>query len=105
MRGCFFFFHVLLRSSYLFVRLLFPVPLTHRFAFSIMWELDEEGVVVPETQWIGRTVIKSVAKLAYQHAQMVRERDANREHGYCVELLCLFLYFLFFPYTLFFFPI
>lgn len=50
-----------------------------RFAFSIIWELDEQGEIVPDTQWIGRTVIKSVAKLAYQHAQMVLDDFARGE--------------------------
>jgi exoribonuclease R len=42
-----------------------------RYAFSIIWELTKEGEIVPNTQWIGRTIIRSVAKLAYQHAQKV----------------------------------
>lgn len=38
-----------------------------RLAFSVMWELNEEGHVL--SQWAGRTVIRSCVKLAYHHAQ------------------------------------
>lgn len=38
-----------------------------------MWELDVEGHVL--SQWAGRTVIRSCAKLAYHHAQAVIEAD------------------------------
>jgi VacB/RNase II family 3'-5' exoribonuclease len=53
-------------------------PDIERYAFSITWELTPEGVIVEDSQWIGRTIIKSVAKLAYQHAQKVLE---NFEDG------------------------
>jgi len=36
-------------------------------AFSVMWELDEQGMV--HSQWTGKTVIRSCAQLAYEHAQ------------------------------------
>ena len=38
-----------------------------RLAFSVIWELDEQGLVLD--QWAGRTVIRSCVKLAYHHAQ------------------------------------
>jgi exoribonuclease R len=33
----------------------------------VMWELDEQGRV--HGQWTGKTVIRSCAQLAYEHAQ------------------------------------
>ena len=44
-----------------------------RLAFSVMWELDVEGHVL--SQWAGRTVIRSCAKLAYHNAQTVIDND------------------------------
>ena len=38
-----------------------------------MWELDVEGHVL--SQWTGRTVIRSCAKLAYHHAQTIIDAD------------------------------
>lgn len=42
-----------------------------------MWELDVEGRVY--SQWTGRTVICSCAKLAYHHAQTVIEADESQQ--------------------------
>lgn len=42
-----------------------------------MWELDVEGHVL--SQWTGRTVIRSCAKLAYHHAQTIIEADEARQ--------------------------
>ena len=39
-----------------------------RFSFSIEWELDSEGRIL--TQWAGRGVIRSAAKLAYPMVQV-----------------------------------
>jgi DIS3-like exonuclease 2 len=44
-------------------------PGCDRLAFSIEWHLDDQARVVSE--WAGRTVIRSAAKLAYAHAQAV----------------------------------
>ena len=46
-----------------------------RLAFSVMWELDVEGHVL--SQWAGRTVIRSCAKLAYHHAQTIINADED----------------------------
>jgi hypothetical protein len=42
-------------------------PAACRFAFSIIWEVTPEGDI--SKQWVGRTVIQTAAKLAYQNAQ------------------------------------
>lgn len=45
-----------------------------RLAFSVVWTLDAEANILSE--WFGRTVIRSCAKLAYGHAQEVIEVQA-----------------------------
>jgi len=45
------------------------LPGTPRLAFSIIWELTQDGKIV--SQWAGRSVICTCAKLAYQDAQAV----------------------------------
>jgi len=47
-------------------------PGTDRLAFSIVWDMDMETCEIKE-QWIGRTVIRSCAKLNYGQAQDVIE--------------------------------
>ena len=42
-----------------------------RLTFSVIWELSDEGKVL--SQWAGRTVIRTCAKLAYEHAQAMIE--------------------------------
>ncbi|KAK9807135.1 hypothetical protein WJX73_009531 [Symbiochloris irregularis] len=44
-------------------------PGVDRLAFSIVWEMDEEGRVL--SKWAGRSIIRSCAKLSYAHAQAV----------------------------------
>uniref|UniRef100_A0A061SEE0 Dis3-like exonuclease 2 n=1 Tax=Tetraselmis sp. GSL018 TaxID=582737 RepID=A0A061SEE0_9CHLO len=46
-------------------------PGTDRLAFSIVWDMTPEGEV--RSQWIGRSVIRSCVKLAYEHAQRMIE--------------------------------
>ena len=43
-------------------------PGEDRLAFSVEWKLDSEGKILGDP-WFGRTVIRSCAKLAYEHAQ------------------------------------
>lgn len=43
-------------------------PRVDRFAFSVMWDLDGEGNYIGN-EWIGRTIIRSCAKLSYIDAQ------------------------------------
>lgn len=38
-----------------------------RLAFSVTWDMTAEGHIL--SQWAGRSIIKSCAKLAYGHAQ------------------------------------
>lgn len=38
-----------------------------RLAFSVTWDMTPEGHIL--SQWAGRSIIKSCAKLAYGHAQ------------------------------------
>ena len=42
-------------------------PSEDRLCFSVEWKMNENGEVLSE--WFGRTVIRSCAKLAYEHAQ------------------------------------
>lgn len=42
-------------------------PGVDRLAFSIVWNINPAGEIID--QWIGRTMIKSCAKLTYAHAQ------------------------------------
>jgi len=42
-----------------------------RYAFSIVWEVDEDGTIYKE--WAGRSVISSRAKLAYPMVQQMIE--------------------------------
>lgn len=46
-----------------------PATGVDRLAFSIVWEMDEEGAV--RSSWAGRSIIRSCAKLSYGHAQAV----------------------------------
>jgi VacB/RNase II family 3'-5' exoribonuclease len=43
-------------------------PKVDRFAFSVMWDLDEQGNIIGN-EWIGRTIIRSCVKLSYTDAQ------------------------------------
>lgn len=43
-------------------------PKVDRLAFSVMWDLDENGNIVGN-EWIGRTIVRSCAKLSYLDAQ------------------------------------
>lgn len=40
-----------------------------RLTFSVVWKMDDDGNILQE--WFGRSVIKSCAKLAYEHAQVI----------------------------------
>ena len=42
-------------------------PDVDRLTFSVVWKITEEGEILD--QWFGRSVIRSVAKLSYDHAQ------------------------------------
>ena len=42
-------------------------PSEDRLCFSVEWKMNERGEILSE--WFGRTVIRSCAKLAYEHAQ------------------------------------
>jgi DIS3-like exonuclease 2 len=43
-------------------------PGVDRLTFSIVWKITDEAVI--KSQWIGRSVIRSCVKLAYDHAQV-----------------------------------
>jgi DIS3-like exonuclease 2 len=43
-------------------------PATDRLTFSVIWKVNGNGDILEE--WFGRTVINSVVKLSYEHAQM-----------------------------------
>ncbi|XP_077204215.1 DIS3-like exonuclease 2 isoform X1 [Paroedura picta] len=46
-------------------------PMADRLTFSVIWTLTPEGKILDE--WFGRTVIRSCAKLSYDHAQSMIE--------------------------------
>ncbi|MEW5299114.1 MAG: hypothetical protein WDW36_002160 [Sanguina aurantia] len=52
-------------------------PGVDRLAFSVVWDLDAEGQVV--SQWAGRSIICSCAKLAYPMVQAMIEGRFQRE--------------------------
>ncbi|KAF2352189.1 DIS3-like exonuclease 2 [Trinorchestia longiramus] len=52
-------------------------PDEDRLAFSVIWDMDPEGNV--ESCWFGRTVIRSCAKLSYEHAQRVIDYPEQTE--------------------------
>ena len=54
-------------------------PGVDRFAFSVVWELDPTGAVV--SQWAGRSLICSCAKLTYPMVQQVRRGRVNGGGG------------------------
>ncbi|KAJ3388848.1 hypothetical protein HDU92_001336, partial [Lobulomyces angularis] len=43
-------------------------PGVDRLAFSVIWKLDKAGLIIREP-WFGKTIIRSRAKLSYEHAQ------------------------------------
>ncbi|KND02723.1 VacB and RNase II family 3'-5' exoribonuclease [Spizellomyces punctatus DAOM BR117] len=43
-------------------------PGVERLAFSVIWKMNSSAMVIG-TPWFGRTIIKSCAKLSYDHAQ------------------------------------
>lgn len=54
-------------------------PGVDRLAFSIIWDLTPEGQILQ--QWMGKTVIRSCVKLAYQQAQAVIQEDSCSAAG------------------------
>ncbi|KAL8188212.1 UNVERIFIED_CONTAM: DIS3-like exonuclease 2 [Gekko kuhli] len=57
-------------------------PMADRLSFSVIWKLTPEGKILDE--WFGRTVIRSCAKLSYDHAQSMIE---NPEKAFTAEEL------------------
>ncbi|XP_023760396.1 DIS3-like exonuclease 2 [Lactuca sativa] len=53
-------------------------PGVERLAFSIIWDINLDGVVLD--RWIGRTVIKSCCKLSYEQAQDILDGISNLYH-------------------------
>ncbi|XP_077580431.1 DIS3-like exonuclease 2 isoform X1 [Stigmatopora nigra] len=46
-------------------------PLNDRLTFSVIWKITPEGKILNE--WFGRSIIRSCAKLSYDHAQSMIE--------------------------------
>lgn len=46
-------------------------PMSDKLTFSVIWTLNAQGKILSE--WFGRTVIRSCAKLSYTHAQSMIE--------------------------------
>lgn len=57
-------------------------PGVSRLTFSIVWIMDNDANIIE--RWIGRSIIKSCAKLAYEHAQVFP--DINGEFFGCWPL-------------------
>uniref|UniRef100_A0A915DEC5 Ribonuclease II/R domain-containing protein n=1 Tax=Ditylenchus dipsaci TaxID=166011 RepID=A0A915DEC5_9BILA len=51
-------------------------PDVERLTFSVVWKLNEKAGIVDE--WFGRSIIKSCAKLAYEHAQEIIDDSEKR---------------------------
>ncbi|XP_055976968.1 DIS3-like exonuclease 2 [Sorex fumeus] len=50
-------------------------PMTDKLTFSVIWTLTAQGKILSE--WFGRTVIRSCAKLSYEHAQSMIESPSR----------------------------
>ncbi|CAM6015246.1 unnamed protein product [Sphagnum balticum] len=63
-------------------------PAVDRLAFSVMWDMNSVGDITNE--WIGRTVVRSCAKLTYGHVQsMMMEEACHDSEGIepCEDIL------------------
>nr|XP_026694724.1 DIS3-like exonuclease 2 [Ciona intestinalis] len=61
-------------------------PGTERLAFSVVWNITEQGKIL--SQWFGRSVIRSCAKFSYDHAQSFidnPDRDFSQPESACQE--------------------
>jgi DIS3-like exonuclease 2 len=54
-------------------------PNEERLTFSIIWRLNGNGDILSE--WFGKAIIKSCAKLSYDHAQMVIDKLDDNDVG------------------------
>ena len=59
-------------------------PGVDRLAFSIGWEMEADGTIL--SQWAGRSIICSCAKLAYGHAQAVISGEDTGQGAGPVEI-------------------
>ncbi|KAK8379901.1 hypothetical protein O3P69_019723 [Scylla paramamosain] len=59
------------------------LPGTDRLAMSVVWQLSPDGRV--SSEWFGRTVIRSCAKLTYEQAQQVIDSGGGAEGLPAVE--------------------
>ncbi|XP_063853992.1 DIS3-like exonuclease 2 isoform X2 [Scylla paramamosain] len=60
------------------------LPGTDRLAMSVVWQLSPDGRV--SSEWFGRTVIRSCAKLTYEQAQQVIDSGGSAEGLPAVEV-------------------
>ncbi|TPX40120.1 hypothetical protein SeLEV6574_g06777 [Synchytrium endobioticum] len=51
-------------------------PNVDRLAFSVVWIMNEDAEIIGEP-WFGRSIIRSCAKLSYDHAQSIIEGNSN----------------------------
>eukprot|EP00760_Papus_ankaliazontas_P031099 PhM_4_TR5181/c3_g1_i1/m.99128/K18758/DIS3L2; DIS3-like exonuclease 2 len=56
-----------------------------KYAFSVLWELDHTGEIVPGTEWFGQSIIRNRCRLAYEQAQMMVEDDPAVDETMVVE--------------------
>ena len=47
-------------------------PLVDRLSFSVVWKMNSQAEILAEP-WFGKSIIRSRAKLAYEHAQAIIE--------------------------------
>ncbi|CAI4221259.1 unnamed protein product [Auanema sp. JU1783] len=47
-----------------------------RLAFSVIWDVDDEGII--HSEWFGRSIIRSKVKLSYEHAQQFIENPEEK---------------------------
>ena len=65
-------------------------PAVERYSFSVVFEMDKNGVTIGEP-WYGRGVIQSCAKLSYEHAQaMLDNPDGTLDAENYPEITCGF---------------
>ncbi|XP_016982277.1 DIS3-like exonuclease 2 [Drosophila rhopaloa] len=54
------------------------LPGENKFAFSVFWQMDGEGVMLEEKPEFSRTIINSCSQFAYEHAQKIIDNPKER---------------------------
>eukprot|EP00759_Apiculatamorpha_spiralis_P053543 PhF_6_TR623/c0_g1_i1/m.822/K18758/DIS3L2; DIS3-like exonuclease 2 len=56
-----------------------------KYAFSVLWEINHKGEVVPGSEWFGQSIIRSRCRLSYGQAQKMLEDDPSVDETMVVE--------------------